>query len=426
MKRALAVLLLLFVPAAAAAKDAAAAEKARKAVAAEVAKYASACAAAGAKAEGLRAAAEAGSLDAEAPGLAEAKERLDALEGDAATADAAAKKQRAASGPALAKLYDKLVTAEGDDTTAATEALLRAVAWDPKPRAGAVKKRADEATEANRPWEGARLMARLRAADSDGTKAGKYDASDVDLGKSNKLMLGSSEHLLVAWVSLPKSWKKGGRYPVMIGVEGAGSNFQGYFGGLCSSRGSRDVIAVTPVTLSNTNALDQKTYPMYPQAVLDEHRDQMKRCEFDGAGVEAILADLRARFGAEEKCFGTGFSGGGMFTYWRLFRTPEKVRGIAPACGNFLPQVATGAPKAPEGGGPPIHLMTGEKDPHRVHTHGDPNQPGIEDQTNWAEAALKDLGYTHVRRTMFPGVGHDSLQGKAWEFVDEVLSGKWK
>jgi len=213
---------------------------------------------------------------------------------------------------------------------------------------------------------------------------------------------------------------------VMIGVEGAGSNFQGYFNGLCTSRGSRDVIVLTPVSLSNTNALNETTYPMYPKTLLDEHADQLKRCEFDGAGVEAILDDLEARFGAEEKCFGTGFSGGGMFTYWRLFRHPDKVRGIAPACGNFIPQAATGAPNAPEGGGPPIHLMTGEKDPHRVHTHGDPKQPGIEDQTNWAEAAMKTLGYTHIRRTMFPGVGHSSLHDKAWDFVDEVLSGKWK
>lgn len=418
------VLLLFSIPATAA--DESTAAKARKAAAAEVAKYAVACVAAGAKTEGLRAADEAASLDPDAPGLEEARTALEALDGDAGDAESAAKKRRASAGPGIAKAYDRLVAAFGPDDAQGTDALLRAVAWDPKPRVAAVRKRADDATAANRPWEGARLLARLRAADPEGTKAGRHDGADADLGRSGRLMLGSASHPLVAWVGLPKSWKKGGSYPVLIGVEGAGCSFKGYFDGLTASRGSRDVIVLTPISLSNTNALETKTFPMYPKELLDEHRDQLKRLAFDGAGVDAILADLRARFGAEEKTFGTGFSGGGMFTYWRLFRNPERVRGIVPACGNFLPTIADGAPPAPEGGGPAIHLMTGEKDPHRLHTHGDPNQPGIEPQTDLAQQAMERLGYRHVRRTMFPGVGHASLHAKAWEFVDEVLAGKFR
>ena len=140
--------------------------------------------------------------------------------------------------------------------------------------------------------------------------------------------------------------------------------------------------------------------------------------------MEAILADLTARFGADERAFHTGFSGGGIYTYWRLFQHPDKVRGAAPACGNFGGLGLQGAPGAKDGG-PAVFLMTGEKDPHRDFTFGDKNQPGIEPQTNAAQENLTRLGYTNVKRFMFPGVGHASLHAEFWKFVDEVLAGKF-
>ncbi len=431
MKRMLPAALVLALGIAAAAfagKDDAAEPKAKSAVAAEIAKYATWCADNGAKEEGLRAAAEAEGLDAEAPGLADAKSKLESLDGDAPTAAAAVAKKRPMSGPAIAKLYDKLA---GMDLGAAGDPrpgdyLMKAVSWDAKPRAAGIKKKADDAANDNRPWDAARMMAKLRAADPDGAKAGKYDASDIDLGKSGKLLLGSANHPLVAWVALPKDWKKGGKYPVLVGCEGAGCGYQGYFNAFVSARGSRNVIMVTPVTLSNTNALDAKKFPMYGKDVLEKFAAPGQgRMEFDYPGVEAILDDLEARFGAEVKAFQTGFSGGGQFTYWRLLQHPDKVRGIAPACGNFNPGFGNGAPAVTDGG-PPIHVFTGEKDEHREFTFGDKNQPGIEPQTNSAFEAFTKLGYKNTKRTMVPGAGHSSLPAQVWEFVDEVLAGKFK
>ena len=269
-------------------------------------------------------------------------------------------------------------------------------------------------------------MAKLRAADPDGTKSGKYDASDIDLGKSGKLMLGSATQALVAWVSLPKDWKKSGTYPVLVGCEGAGCGYQGYFNAFVTERGSRSVIMVTPVTLSNTNALDAAKFPMYSKETLDKFAAPGQgRMEFDYPGVEAILADIEARFGGESKVFQTGFSGGGQFTYWRLLQHPDKVRGAAPACGTFNPGFANEAKSVADGGGPPVHVFTGEKDEHRQFTFGDKNQPGIEPQTDWAFEAFTKLGYAHTKRTMVPGSGHAALPRQVWEFVDEVISGKF-
>ena len=135
-------------------------------------------------------------------------------------------------------------------------------------------------------------------------------------------------------------------------------------------------------------------------------------------GLLAILDLLRDEFGASEKVVITGFSGGGNLCYGFLLHHPDRVFCAAPACANFQPGLARGAQK-PEGGGPPVHIRTGEKDPHRYLTHGK-NPPGIEEQTDWAEKALKENGFENVKRTMLDGVGHSSLQREVWKSIDEI------
>ncbi|MCG3136031.1 MAG: hypothetical protein HMLKMBBP_03826 [Planctomycetes bacterium] len=396
--------------------------KARAAVAAELAKFASLCAEVGAKSEGERAAAEAEALAADAPGLAEAKAKLDAVESDAADAAAALAKKRAPAAAAVAKAYDKLAPEPKDAPS--TEWFFRAVAWEPsKARTAKAAKLAADLVDGNKLDEGGRLWTRLQRADPEGRAAGRYDAQEQKWGKDGKLLLSSAKSPLVGWVSLPGGWAKGKSFPVLVAVDGAGANFLGCLRSFAGARGSRNVIVLSPCTLSNTNDLSAKTYPFYDAKVLTDHQPQPKRFEFDGPGVDALCDELRARFGGEEKTFHTGFSGGGMYTYWRLFQQPQKVRGAAPACANFLPTVTQGAPGAGDGGGPPVHILTGDKDPHREWIHGKVGgEKGIEHQSDLAEAELKRLGYTNVRRTMLPGVGHSSLPDKVWDFVDEVLS----
>jgi hypothetical protein len=82
---------------------------------------------------------------------------------------------------------------------------------------------------------------------------------------------------------------------------------------------------------------------------------------------------------------------------------------------------AEGAPGAGAGGGPPVHILTGEKDEHREFTFGKKDSPGIEPQTDRAVEVLQGLGYANVRRTMVKGAGHSSLPAEVWKFVDEVV-----
>src|SRR5262245_47441061 len=111
-------------------KDDAAEPKLRSAAAAEIVKYAQWCADNGAKSEALRVVAEAEALDAEAPGLADVKGKLESEEGDADGAAAAVAKKRSSAAAPIAKAYDRLAALDlgGPGDPRATDYLMRAVA----------------------------------------------------------------------------------------------------------------------------------------------------------------------------------------------------------------------------------------------------------------------------------------------------------
>jgi hypothetical protein len=401
-------------------KDTAAAEaKLRAEAAKQVLDHALWCAQKGAKKDGTSAADEAAALDAQLPKLADAESALEALAEDAADAADAVAKQRKAVGPRIAAVYDKLAALDHDakDTARFEDYVFRALAWDPtRTRMDRIRKAIDDA----RGDEGGRLLVRLMRADPDGVAAGKYERTELAIASKGLLLLGSPAHPLVGWVSLPRDWAKGKTYPILVGVEGAGCNFAGYARGFMNARASRPVILLAPITLSNTNDLKPETYPYYDRGVLEDcGKDVLKRLAFDGPGVDALLDVIRKRFGGEEKVFLTGFSGGGQYTYYKLFQDPAPVRGAAPACGNFGGAGVQGAPGAGADGGPPVHLFTGEKDQHRDDVFG--QKPGIEGQTDLAQEHLARLGYKHVERTTVKGAGHDSLAPLVWKFVDGVL-----
>jgi len=401
-------------PASAGAKD----EKARAKTAKTLLDWAGWCARNGAPEPGRAALTEAGTLGGETEGDVAAE--VDAAD-ETADADAIAR-GRKIHGPKIAKAYHSLGSVSHDD--AESERFLgyriRALHWDPSKARG--KKLAKWIERQEDMGLAARAIGKAWTAAGDRDGATAITSFVAKNASGSLLLVGSADHPLVAFVSLPKGWKRGRSYPVLVGVDGAGSGFAGYGRSSISARGSRDVIGVYPMTLSNTNALDPKKYPHYTQSILDENAGVPDRLKFDLAGVNAVLALLSRHVGAEERVFLTGFSGGGQFTYMKLLQEPDKVAGAVPCCGNFAAAPA-GAPGAGEDGGPPVLLLTGENDPHRDFTFGNKDSPGIEPQTDAAEKALSELGYTHVERRMVKA-GHSPLHAEVWKFVDSVLDAK--
>ena len=265
-----------------------------------------------------------------------------------------------------------------------------------------------------------RFLVHLRDLDPDAAGKKACDAMTAELAQSDVAMIKSPDHPMVGWISLPKGWTAKSECRVLVAVEGAGSNFLGATRGFASARGARKFIVVGPCSLSNTNELKPETYPFYAPSLLEEWGG--RRIDFDVPGLEALLAIVKERFGGSvEKIAITGFSGGGNLCYSWTMRHPERVLCSAPACANFNPGLPGEAPPVTDGG-PPVHILTGEKDEHRNDVFG--QKPGIEGQAEWAQEAFTRLGFTHVRRTLLPGVGHSSCGKQVWDFVDEVMTAK--
>jgi poly(3-hydroxybutyrate) depolymerase len=233
------------------------------------------------------------------------------------------------------------------------------------------------------------------------------------------------------YFSLPKNFKRGGKkWPVLICVDGAGSNFKGMGEGYRSKRGNLPYIVVSPCTFANTNKVEggmlEKYQKLYSDEVIAE--GNRRRIDWDEEGILAILKDLQAQYDAEERVYVTGFSGGGNATYMMIFKHPDLLNGAAPACANFGGR-GYGRLKdefTQEDRNFPIHVITGEKDPHREFTHGDKNIPGIEPQTDAAEALLKELGYPNYKRTMVPGMGHSGAHQQVIETFKPYWEGRKK
>lgn len=310
-----------------------------------------------------------------------------------------------------AKIYDKLGKLKIER---AEEYRFTAIELLPaKRRTAKVVKRIRSAKSLD---DAGRLLTRLRAADPEG----KYDSLELDLARRGPVLIRGKGHELLGWLSLPRDWKNGRSYPVMVAVEGAGSNFIGALRASTRKRGKRPWIVLAPCTFVNTNALAPKKYPWYDAALLEKlGNDGAARFAFDSEGLIALLETIKERFGGEEQFAITGFSGGGNLTYGMLFLHPDRIRFAVPACANFGGHGAANA-ATPKEGGPPVVIYTGANDPHAVWTHGKEGSPGIEPQTDRAVEALKSKGFSNVTRTKLPGVGHSNLHDKVWETADKL------
>lgn len=371
-------------------------------------------------------AAAAGALDAAAPTTpAEAKraaslrKRVDALRTDAAPPDVAAKVRATAVRAAAAadRLLD--VEADGADEEALEARFFAAAERTPGDAARQAALRRAAAAAAKKPGaaRAARLLARATGYDAEGRAAGAYAAAEDAVARADCLPIKAPDHEMRAFVALPADWRPDRTWPVLVAVEGAGSAFQGACRNFRAARKDLPFIVVVPVTLSNTNALSRAAYPDYAPETLAGRAEQGSRFAWDEAGLLAVLRVVRDRWKGEARHYMTGFSGGGLLTYWWLLRRPDDLRGAVAAGANF--HAALAPEERAAGARAPVLLLLGEKDEHREKVLGK-YVPGLDGQLAAAEAALRAHGYEDLRRTLLPGVGHSPCASEVVAFCDAL------
>jgi poly(3-hydroxybutyrate) depolymerase len=381
----------------------------RRAIAAGLADLASWCPAKALTDEGRALAEEALSLDA---ANAKAKEAKEKCAGASAGTEADRKEYEgklAGYGKKLAPLYRELGLQKHDkkDDAAYDGFLVRAFELDAK--LGPAIDAEWRGAQGKRDWERAhRIASGMERTASDPARVKALKDIELKVAERSPVLKGVSGHEFRYYMMLPKDWTPAKKWPVVVYVEGAGSNFLGGINNYASNRGELNCIVVTPQSISSTNDLpSQKAKYAYPAALLERYNgDAVGRLKFDEEGLLLALADLRKDYGAEEKIFITGFSGGGNLTWRMVFGHPDLLWGAAPACPNFANPLELSA--APERENLPVKVFQGDKDEYLKSM--------LEAQWEGAKKICDEKGWKNVSRTMLPGVGHSACVAEVMAF----------
>lgn len=320
----------------------------------------------------------------------------------------------------IAVLGDKLPLVPGtpEEAAALDARFLDGFVLDPadEKRRALLARYAADAAKANQWARAARYAAAAAVHDPLGLASGKYAAAEESVAREDCLLIRAPGSEFRAYVALPQGYTPKAVWPVLVAVEGAGSNFLGAARNFRGARKDLPYIIVVPCTLSNTNALSAAAYPHYAAATLAAHAEQASRFAFDSDGLQGVLKVVQERFNGEARFHMTGFSGGGLLTYWWLLRRPEDLASAVLAGANFHPALASETP-LPEGRRAAVNLIVGALDEHREKVLGK-FTPGIDGQTDLAEAALGAADYKSIRRTLLPGVGHSPCAAEVFTFCE--------
>ncbi len=190
------------------------------------------------------------------------------------------------------------------------------------------------------------------------------------------------------YLSLPKGWEPGTKWPILVAIDGSGHNFQGCFNNFVNARGAHPFIVVAPCVSSNGRD------PADFQAVL------------------GIVQEVQQSVSGQAKFFITGFSAGGHLMWQFVFQRPELLAGAAPAAANFRARGIDAISKAPERVKLPIHAFQGDKDGVKIHL--DPQ---------WADALklARENGYENLTRTEVAGAAHEAFASRVVAFFVSVL-----
>jgi predicted esterase len=439
----------LAVPAAMAAPDSGeltkAEESAFKAIAKEWMSLGSWAAGKGLATMAKDAVARAEALEPDLFGLEKLKEKVADMTDSATDSDISpGEKKRESYQKKIADKYEKLYSSGARETEPAVverfeEYLWVAVELDGSDkRWGSVYAIARKAVDGKETEKGLAMADRALGKGVPESMAGKFREIGDDACKGKLILRQASTHPMKYYFSLPSKYerKKGKKWPVMVCVDGAGSNFEGMGRGYMNNRADLPLIVVSPCSFSNTNQISgnegqEKKYRKYYTDEVIKQGDA-GGINWDEQGILAVLKDMRDNYDAEDRVYCTGFSGGGNCTYMMIFNHPDMVAGAAPACANFSgfqtdQLIADLKDKfTKEDRNFPVHLITGEKDAHRDFTHGDKSSPGIEPQTDAAERLLKGLGYGNWSRKMYDGMGHSSAVKEVLDFLKPYIEGTKK
>jgi len=318
---------------------------------------------------------------------------------------------RAAAAKTIARSYVQLAALNTAPDLAQNfdKYLKRAFEWEPT----------EAGSAANIEWHSAqqkpdldlayRYLSFLDRVQPDEARTKAMREMEAKVAEKKPILRTCHSHPMMYYLSLPKGWAPGKKYPILFTNEGAGCNFLANCTAFTNARADLPFIVVTPFTTVNTMQPVPAKY-FYSQETWDRiSKDGRGRFDFEGA--LAMLEDVKKEFGGDEKVCLTGFSGGGTLSWQLALACPEKFLGFAPACGNFngAAQFSNNAELNEKF---PIHAFQGDKDEYL---------PMLTQQWENAKANMDRAGFKNYTREMVPNTGHDVCVKQVLAYFADLL-----
>ena len=227
----------------------------------------------------------------------------------------------------------------------------------------------------------------------------------------------ASTHPIQYYVSLPRGWVAGKKWPVVVVIESAEREFPAAANAFAEARQDLPFILVTPLVVTNGGS-GYRSVPTYHY--LNEVWDRIQssgQFNFDMEGITAIIQDVAKQYGGEDKFFITGLEAGGHTVWGILLNHPEKVRGAVLVCPNYLgrwvdeQQISSAAERT----NLPIRNFVGTND--ELCAPGHPIYTQMQKAISTAEAH----GYKNVSLVRVEGKGHERLAPEVLGYFSSLL-----
>jgi hypothetical protein len=229
----------------------------------------------------------------------------------------------------------------------------------------------------------------------------------------------TASHPMRYHLALPVGWTREKTWPVVVVVPDASRDFAGNLAAFAASRGDRPFILVAPEVLScgGAGSRTAEHYTFSP----GEWDSIRTRDDFayDDAGLAAVLADVRKRWGGEAKAFLTGWEAGGHTVWEQTLRRPERWRAVAPVSTNYQ---GRGLDASTFSRGPERATL-----PIQVFRCGAPSGEAaaairfVDQQTARAIADARAHGFAPSRVRVVAGAAHGPLPGRVLAWFERRL-----
>ena len=215
----------------------------------------------------------------------------------------------------------------------------------------------------------------------------------------------ATTHPIHYFVSLPAGWNSQRTWPVLIVIPDADREFRPTASTFAAARGAAPFVIVVPMVLGGGGTAQQhKTAFDYSDRVWSI-ADRVGFCDFDEAGLSAVLDDVRRQYHTDSKIFLTGWEAGGHVVIPQLLRHPERMRAVVIVTPNFLGRCVTPATRSLTDAESriPVRVFAGDKDPAWTTT-----SPLVTQSARF-DTLARTRGFRNVSDLLIKNGGHGAL-----------------